>query len=117
MQSQNLLTNFQKIFLLLSALILAIAVFFLRLEFGLKSPLEQLARKSIAPEIALKNGRPTIIEFYADWCEACQAMAPAMLSNEIKFSNDLDFVLLNVDNSRWQPLVKQFEVYGTYFKR
>ena len=47
-----------------------------------EAPLEQLARRSLDPEVALANGRPTVFEFYASWCEACKEMAPTMLELE-----------------------------------
>ena len=64
------------------------------------------------PEIALKNGRPTVFEFYADWCEACREMAPAMLTTENSYEDQIDLVLLNVDNIRWQDLLDRYNVNG-----
>ena len=46
-----------------------------------------------------------MIEFYADWCQVCREMAPAMLQLEQKQANRLDVVMVNVDNPRWQDLV------------
>ena len=72
----------QRIILLLSSFLLALVLFLYRGGLNSQEPLDQLARKSLDPEIALKNGRPSVFEFYADWCEACKEMAPAMLSIE-----------------------------------
>ena len=74
--------------------------------------LDQLARQSLNPEIALSNGRPTILEFYADWCEACREMAPAMLNIENEVKQDMNIVLLNVENNLWQDLIDKYEVNG-----
>ena len=38
--------------------------------------LATLQRVSIPYEEALTNGKPTLLEFYADWCEICRATAP-----------------------------------------
>lgn len=106
------LGQLQRIILFLSALIFATLLFFYRTTIDSNEPLDQLARKSIDPEIALGNGHPTIFEFYADWCEACHAMAPKMLSIENQYGNDIDIVLLNVENTRWQDLLEKYEVNG-----
>ena len=81
-------------------------------ERGHYGPMEQLARRSLDPQTALTNGRPTLIEFYADWCQVCREMAPSMLDLEKKSRDRLDVVLVNVDNPRWQDLVDRYEVNG-----
>ena len=99
---------------LLGAIAAALLVALIWLRGGLhpEAPLEQLARRSLDLPVALSNGRPTIVEFYADWCEACRAMAPAMAQMERQRQNDLDVVLLNVDNPRWQGELERYAVNG-----
>ncbi len=107
------LNKWQRILLLSVGLLLAMMLFFLRAGgLNSQSPLDQLARRSLDPDTALANGRPTIFEFYADWCEACREMAPAMLQIEEKYNNQIDIVLLNVDNIRWQDFVDSYQVNG-----
>ena len=106
------LTKLQKILLLVSALVLAVGLFLVRNGGSIESPLDQLARRSLSPEVALNNGRPTILEFYADWCEVCRDMAPAMLEMEKRHSADLDVVLVNIDNPRWLDLTDRYDVSG-----
>ena len=107
-----LLDKAQRIILLVTAFVLAILLFLYRGGTNSKQPLDQLARKSLDPEIALHNGKPTIFEFYADWCEVCREMAPAMISIERSFDNNIDIVLLNVENTRWQYLIDKYDVNG-----
>jgi thiol:disulfide interchange protein len=94
------------------AALLALLLLWLRGGLHPEAPLERLARQSLDLPLALTNGRPTVVEFYADWCEACRAMAPAMESIERRYRERVDVVLLNVDNPRWQPEVDRFEVNG-----
>ena len=53
-----------------------------------------------------------MLEFYADWCEICREMAPAVLAVERHYSNELDVVLINVDNTRWADLIDHYNVNG-----
>ena len=69
-------------FLLLVAIGLVAGLLLLRGGIESETPMEQLARRSLEPDAALSNGRPTILEFYADWCQVCREMAPAMLELE-----------------------------------
>ncbi|CAK6701964.1 redoxin domain-containing protein [Synechococcus sp. CBW1107] len=91
---------------------LALLLFWLRGGLQPQAPLEQLARRSPELPLALASGRPTVVEFYADWCEACRSMAPAMAALESEHRGDLNVVLLNVDNPRWSPEIDRYAVNG-----
>ena len=106
------LSFFQKYFLVFLSILLVISLFFLRNGFKANVMLDQLAKNSLLPEQALSNGRPTVLEFYADWCEACKEMAPDMIEVKRQTSNKVDVVLLNVDNSRWFDLIDKYDVNG-----
>ncbi len=94
------------------AAVLVVLVVWLRGGLHPEAPLERLARQSPELTVALADGRPTLVEFYADWCEACRTMAPAMETIERQRREQMDVVLLNVDNPRWQPELERYEVNG-----
>ena len=106
------LSFIQKILLIFLSIFLVFSLFFLRSGFKASAMLDQLAKNSLLPEKALSNGRPTMFEFYADWCEACKEMAPDMIDLKKQNFNKLDVVLLNVDNPRWETWIDKFEVNG-----
>ena len=106
------LSIFQKYFLVFISICLVISLFFMRNGFKANAMLDQLAKTSLLPENALSNGKPTVFEFYADWCEACKEMAPDMIDAKKQNANKIDIVLLNVDNSRWIDLIDKYNVNG-----
>tara|TARA_Y100000589_G_scaffold310861_1_gene329683 strand:+ start:297 stop:608 length:312 start_codon:yes stop_codon:yes gene_type:complete len=64
------------------------------------------------PEIAFTNGKPTYLEFYAQWCEICKKMAPEVTELKKEFDDQINFVFLNVDNPNSVRFIKQFKVNG-----
>ena len=102
----------QKIILLTISLLLALLLLFVRNGLSSDQSLDQLARNSIRPEVAFNNGRPTVLEFYADWCEVCQEMTPSMYHLKRDFEDQINLVLLNVDNDEWLDLIDKYDVNG-----
>jgi thiol-disulfide isomerase/thioredoxin len=74
--------------------------------------LTQLDEQSTPLEVAIKNGKPSLIEFYANWCAVCQKMAPDIAELEKQYTGQLNFVMLNVDNSKWLPEMLDYRVDG-----
>lgn len=96
------------------ALISTIAAFGLflssRLEFGVS--LKDLLSAGVPYEEALLNGKPTVVEFYADWCEVCRELAPDIYKVEEQYKDRVNFVMLNVDNTKWEQELDEFGVEG-----
>ncbi|KAJ0040599.1 hypothetical protein Pint_28175 [Pistacia integerrima] len=56
---------------------------FTRLDFGVS--LKDLTAIALPYEEALSNGKPTVLEFYADWCEVCRELAPEVYKVEQQY--------------------------------
>ena len=94
------------------AVVLTVALFLgLRSETGSVS-LAELEKNSTPLEVALSDGKPSLIEFYANWCTVCQKMAPDIATLEKEYEDRVNFVMLNVDNSKWLPEMLQYRVDG-----
>ncbi|MGI2906312.1 thioredoxin family protein [Tolypothrix sp. VBCCA 56010] len=77
-----------------------------------EASLAKLDQGSTPLELALTNSKPTLIEFYADWCTVCQKMAPDMQQLETQYADKVNFVMLNVDNTKWLPEMLKYRVDG-----
>ncbi len=94
------------------AIILTVALFFgLRTETSSVS-LDAQAQTSTPLEVALSNGKPTLMEFYANWCTSCQAMAKDLGELKQEYADSVNFVMLNVDNNKWLPEMLRYRVDG-----
>ncbi|MEM1366741.1 MAG: thioredoxin domain-containing protein [Cyanobacteria bacterium P01_H01_bin.15] len=97
----------------------------LALQFGLINPsahalgniqglaaLRQLAQVSLPYETAIATTQPTVVEFYADWCEICQGMAPLMTQLHADYQTEIDFVMIDIDDPASRSLVQQYQALG-----
>jgi thiol-disulfide isomerase/thioredoxin len=105
-------TRLRNFLIVIVAIALSVALFLgLRTETNSISVAE-LSKTSTSLDVALSNGKPSIIEFYADWCTVCQKMAPDMAQLEQQYTDKANFVMLNVDNSKWLPEMLKYRVDG-----
>ncbi|KAF8709893.1 hypothetical protein HU200_029607 [Digitaria exilis] len=77
-----------------------------------EASLKDLAANAVPYEQALSNGKPTVVEFYADWCEVCRELAPDIYQVEQQYKDRVNFVMLNVDNTKWEQELDEFGVEG-----
>jgi thiol-disulfide isomerase/thioredoxin len=102
----------RNLLIVLVAIVLSASIF-----FGLRTQtptgaLTALAESAVPLEVALTNGKPTLMEFYANWCTVCQAMAADVGTLKTQYEDRVNFVMLNVDNTKWLPEMLHYQVDG-----
>ena len=51
-------------------------------------------------ENILKEGKPVMLDFYADWCGPCQALLPRVEKLADQYQDDVIIAKVNVDKNR-----------------
>jgi thiol-disulfide isomerase/thioredoxin len=74
--------------------------------------LHAMERDSVPIQTAVCNGKPTLIDFYADWCESCKAMAPTMRAMEKQYGDRVNFITINGVDPKNYEIVRKFKVDG-----
>ncbi|MEZ2246806.1 thioredoxin family protein [Microcoleus sp.] len=111
-ETNSAASRLRNLLVVLAAIALAASMFFgLRTQTP-SSSLTEMAKASAPIETALTNGKPTLMEFYANWCGSCQAMAKDLSEIKQKYAEPLNFVMLNVDNDKWLPEITKYRVDG-----
>ena len=57
--------------------------------------LKAMEKDSMDVQVAMCNGKPTLVDFYADWCESCKVMAPTMRLLESQYKDRLNFITID----------------------
>ncbi|MCD8485921.1 MAG: thioredoxin domain-containing protein [Desertifilum sp.] len=113
--SQNqskMATRVRNFLIAIAAITLSVAIFLGLQTQAPATSLTQMAEESVPLEVALSNGKPTLVEFYANWCTSCQAMAADLGELKQTYAEPLNFVMLNVDNTKWLPEMTRYRVDG-----
>lgn len=105
-------TRIRNLAVALAAIALSAAIFLGFQSHSNSTSLEAQAKQSTPLEVAFSNNKPTLTEFYANWCTSCQAMAPDLAQLKRKYADSVNFAMLNVDNSKWLPEILRYRVDG-----
>jgi thiol-disulfide isomerase/thioredoxin len=61
-------------------------------------------------QIATKLGRPKVIDFSAEWCGPCKALAPLFAAAKKELGKNVDFVSIDIDEEANAELVAKYQV-------
>lgn len=56
------------------------------------------------------NNKPTVVDFWAPWCENCKLAAPTLKNVELEYSDRVNFCMVNGDEGSAWPYIEAFGV-------
>ena len=77
------------------------------------TPIQLLAemQQSSAPMSLIgTNGKPTVVDFWAPWCENCKLAAPTLKTVEEAYRDKVNFIMVNGDQPQAWPYIEAFRV-------
>jgi len=77
-----------------------------------KNPLPSDYYTGMTWKEAQKNNKPTVINFYVDWCSACRKFAPVFEEYRKKYEKDYNFVIIKTDSPINEKIVRQYYIPG-----
>ena len=69
-----------------------------------------VAMGSASLSLAIASGQPVLLDFYADWCGPCKAVAPELEALSKEWAGKARVVRVNVDQQ--QALAQQYAISG-----
>ena len=65
-----------------------------------KSPVTDLRNQTEFDRLVLASDKPTIIDFWAEWCVPCKATAPAFAAAAERLGDQVNFCKVNTEKNR-----------------
>jgi thiol-disulfide isomerase/thioredoxin len=73
--------------------------------------LADMEKRSVDISVVGRNGKPTVVDFWAPWCENCKLSAATMHALETEYADRVNFIVVNGDDMvRNGQLVEAFRV-------
>lgn len=72
--------------------------------------LAQMQSQSDPLTVIGRNDRPTVVDFWAPWCENCRYAAPTLRSVEREYGDRVNFIMINGDDPDAWPVIERFGV-------
>ena len=72
--------------------------------------LSEMQQSSAPMSVIGKNGKPTVVDFWAPWCESCKSAAPTLYKVEEMYRDRINFVMVNGDQPQAWPYIEAFGV-------
>lgn len=72
--------------------------------------LSTLQYQSPPLSIVGSNQKPTVVDFWAPWCENCKYFAPTMAQIHSEYGNKVNFIMVNADEPGSWNIIEEFGV-------
>ena len=74
------------------------------------SLLAEMQSNSAELNVIGNNGKPTVVDFWAPWCENCKSFAPTSAIVEKEYEGRVNFVMVDGDKGENWPIIERFGV-------
>lgn len=74
------------------------------------SLLTEMQNNSAELNVIGNNGKPTVVDFWAPWCENCKSFAPTLAVVEKEYEGRFNFVMVDGDKGENWPIIERFGV-------
>lgn len=61
-------------------------------------------------ERGMEESKPTVIDFYAAWCQPCKLQKPALDKAKAEYGDKVNFLMVNVDDPNSDDIVEKYGV-------
>ena len=69
-----------------------------------------MQQSSVPMTLVGTNGKPSVVDFWAPWCENCKFAAPTLNKVEEEYRDRVNFVMVNGDLAQAWPYLEAFHV-------